>query len=58
MVSKHENIVHRKERETKKLGSADLWLFAFPGESSPNFLCTALGQENDLLYYYLLYSKT
>ena len=37
-LQKHENTAHRK-----KLKSAILWLLAFPRESSPNFLCTALG---------------
>ena len=31
------------------LGSAVLWLLAFPGESSPNFLCISLGQESILI---------
>ena len=43
---KHENTAHRRR---KKKGSAVLWLLAFPGESSPNFLCVALGQESYLI---------
>ena len=35
-----------QEKNTPKLGSAVLWLLAFPGESSQNFPCIALGQEN------------
>ena len=33
---------HCTQGTKKKLGSAVLWLLAFPGESSPNFLCLAL----------------
>ena len=42
MVWKHENIAHRGE---KKLGSAVLWLLAFPWEVSPNFPYIALEQK-------------
>ena len=38
-----------------KMSSAILWLLAFPGESSPNFPCMALGQENYLILSYVLY---
>ena len=41
-LRKHENTARRKNK-TKKLGSAVLWLLVFPGESSPNFPCIALG---------------
>ena len=30
----------------KTLGSAVLWLLAFPGESCPNFLCITLGKDS------------
>ena len=30
----------------RRLGSAVLWLLAFPGESSPNFPCRAREREN------------
>ena len=37
-----KHVLHTRK---KKLGSAVLWLFTFPGESSPKFPCIALGQE-------------
>ena len=33
-------------RDRNMLGSAVLWLLAFPEESSPNFQCIALEQES------------
>ena len=43
---------HRRRHRTPRqggMGSAVLWLLAFPGESNPNFLCIALGKESDLI---------
>ena len=39
---------HCTQGKTKqeKMGSVALWLLAFPGESSPNLSCIALGQSN------------
>ena len=34
-----------QKKKKKTLGSAILWLLAFPGESSPTFPCNALGQK-------------
>ena len=39
-LRKQENTGHRGKTH---LGSAILWLLTFPGESSPNFPCIALG---------------
>ena len=37
---------HCTQEEENKLGSAVLWLLAFPGgEASPKFQCITLGQE-------------
>ena len=47
-LGKHENTAHTKKEE-KRMGSAILWLLAFPEESSLNFPCTILGQENYLI---------
>ena len=50
MVWKHENTAYRGKNS--KLGSAVLWLLAFPGESSQNFFpCISLGQEHYLIHY-------
>ena len=41
---------HYKDwRRKKKLGSAVLWLLAFPRESIPKFICIVLGQESYLI---------
>ena len=37
-----------QENKTTTLGSAVLWLLAFPGESSPTFPGIALGQKKKL----------
>ena len=40
---------HCTQEKEKKLGSAILWLLAFPMENSLNFPCIALGQESYVL---------
>ena len=42
------------QEKKKKLGSVVLWLLAFPGESSPNFQCIALGQKKIIIKSNLL----
>ena len=37
---------HCMQEGKKKLGSAVLWLLAFPDGSSPNVPCIALGQDS------------
>ena len=62
MVSKHENTAYKKRGVGggggggggRELGSAVLWLLAFPGEGSRNFQCISLGQER---FPHLLYSN-
>ena len=48
-LRKRKKTAHRKKHTHKNLGSAVLWLLDFPGESSPNFPCIALGQNKVIL---------
>ena len=41
----------KKQRKKNNLGSAVLWLLAFPRESIPNFPCIGSGNLSNLIYF-------
>ena len=49
-------VVTRKHCTQKKLGSAVLWLLAFPEESSPNFAYIVLGEKSDIIFFFFSFA--